>query len=84
MFHAFFASIHIHEAKLLQPIMSHKNSARDCYVMNNEACSWPTFHCITYCLMDNYHTPRPTAAFISFRTANALDALVTREQVRFK
>ena len=60
------------------------NSARDCYVMHNEACSWPTFHCITYCLMDNYHTPRPTAAFISFRTPNTLDALVTPEQVRFK
>ena len=39
-----------------------------CYVMQNEALHAPAcVACVTYCVMENYHTPRPLAAFILFR-----------------
>jgi len=39
-----------------------------CYVTHNEALHAPAcVACVTYCVMENYHTPRPLAAFILFR-----------------
>jgi len=43
------------------------NSTHDCYVMHNVI----TAGFFAYCIMKNYHTPRPLAAFILFHCRSA-------------